>query len=242
MLDNASSGLRILESNGSSFYGIFDVGDLSANQTFTFTEGGIVVTSNNISSHATTAVTAGAGLIGGGTVGGLTVNVGAGNGLAVNANDISVIYGSTADSAVEGDTSITLTAGTNLTGGGAITLGAGGSVTFDVATSPIFTGTVTAQGGNVVAGTTTQQGGLVLHDGFGQTGTLTTISLPQATTYVFEDPGGATGTVVSSRERKLCWLWKWCYGHTTICCRQDCSIYRWARYYRFMALPKRRHS
>ena len=38
------------------------------------------------------AVTAGGGLTGGGTVGAVTLDVGAGNGIAVNANDIAVLF------------------------------------------------------------------------------------------------------------------------------------------------------
>jgi hypothetical protein len=49
-----------------------------------------VVTTSNISSSATTAVTAGSGLAGGGTVGSLTLNVGSGDGITVNADNISV--------------------------------------------------------------------------------------------------------------------------------------------------------
>jgi hypothetical protein len=47
VLDNASSELRILESAGGAYYGAFDVGDLGANQTYTFGTGGTVWTSGN---------------------------------------------------------------------------------------------------------------------------------------------------------------------------------------------------
>ena len=47
VLNNASSELKILESVGAAFYGIFDVGDLAADQTYTFTNGGTVWTSGN---------------------------------------------------------------------------------------------------------------------------------------------------------------------------------------------------
>jgi hypothetical protein len=90
VLNNASSELRILESVGDTFYGTFDVGDLSADQTFTFLQGGTVITSNNVSTFATTGVTAGSGLTGGGTAGALTLDIGAGNGVTVNANDITI--------------------------------------------------------------------------------------------------------------------------------------------------------
>jgi len=76
-----------------------------------------------------TGVTAGAGLTGGGTSGSLTLNVGAGTGVTVAADTIAVNYGSTAGTAVQGNTSITVAAGTGMSGGGALTLGAGGTVT-----------------------------------------------------------------------------------------------------------------
>ena len=76
-----------------------------------------------------TGVTAGAGLTGGGTSGSVTLNVGAGTGVSVAADAISVNYGSTAGTAVQGNTAITVAAGNGMTGGGPLTLGSGGSVT-----------------------------------------------------------------------------------------------------------------
>lgn len=76
-----------------------------------------------------TSVTAGAGLTGGGTSGAVSLDIGAGTGLSVAADNISVNYGSTAGTAVQGNTSVTVSAGDGMTGGGSLTLGAGGSVT-----------------------------------------------------------------------------------------------------------------
>ncbi|HEX7260017.1 MAG TPA: hypothetical protein VF272_03760, partial [Candidatus Saccharimonadia bacterium] len=136
--------LSILESGASpTFRGNLVVSDLAANQTYTLNEGGTVVTSGNVASFATTSVTAGSGLTGGGTTGALTVNVGAGTGIQVNANDLEVLYGAVAGTAVQGNTSITVSAGTNLNGGGAITLGAGGSVTLNTVNNPTFSTSVT---------------------------------------------------------------------------------------------------
>ena len=197
VLDNSGAEVRIRESNG-TFYGLFDVGDLTADQTYTFLQGGTVVTSGNVSTYATTGVTAGSGLTGGGTTGLLTVNIGAGNGIQVNADDIAVIYGSTANTAVQGNTQITVTAGTNLTGGGTITLGAGGSLTVNVADSPTFAGTVNVQGATLTIGTGTQQGSLVLNDGSTNTGTLQTASLGQNTTFTLPDPGQTAADICLS--------------------------------------------
>jgi hypothetical protein len=76
-------------------------GSLVGNAT-TVTNG---IYTTTISSNATTGVTAGAGLTGGGTVGALTVNVGAGDGVTVNANDIAV------------DSTVARTTGTQTIGG-----------------------------------------------------------------------------------------------------------------------------
>jgi hypothetical protein len=78
-----------------------------------------------------TGVTAGAGLTGGGTSGAVTLDLGAGTGLSVAADSVSVSYGSTAGTAVQGNTSVTIAAGTGISGGGAVTLGAGGSITLN---------------------------------------------------------------------------------------------------------------
>lgn len=47
VLSNASSELKILESVGATYYSIFDVGDLSSDQTFNFNVGGTIYTSGN---------------------------------------------------------------------------------------------------------------------------------------------------------------------------------------------------
>ncbi len=47
VLGNAASELQIMESTGNTYYGILDVGDLSAHQTYNFTTGGTVWTAGN---------------------------------------------------------------------------------------------------------------------------------------------------------------------------------------------------
>ncbi|MDP3093719.1 MAG: hypothetical protein Q8N16_03050, partial [bacterium] len=78
-----------------------------------------------------TAVSAGSGLTGGGTSGNVTLDVGAGTGISVAADNISVVYGSVAGTAARGNVSLTgPAAGNGLTGGGgAIAVGAGGTFT-----------------------------------------------------------------------------------------------------------------
>jgi fibronectin-binding autotransporter adhesin len=70
--------------------------------------------------NSSLTVTAGNGLSGGGAV-----SLGA-------STNLAVVYGSTANTAVQGNTAITITAGTGLSGGSSITLGAGGSSTLNV--------------------------------------------------------------------------------------------------------------
>ncbi|GEM_PF-3870621 len=79
----------------------------------------------NGSSDVTWSVVAGQGIV----VDGSGVSVKAGNGISVDASGVNVIYGSSANTAVEGNTTISINAGTGLSGGATITLGAGGSVT-----------------------------------------------------------------------------------------------------------------
>ncbi|MBT7349974.1 MerR family DNA-binding transcriptional regulator, partial [candidate division WWE3 bacterium] len=51
---------------------------------------GVLVDSNNVAAYATTAVDSGSGLTGGGTVGSLTVDVGAGSGISVSADAVAL--------------------------------------------------------------------------------------------------------------------------------------------------------
>lgn len=119
-LNNASSELNILESTGATFFGTLDIGDLAANQTYTFAgAGGTVWTSGNdgvastldadlldgqdsaafaTASHTHQNLTAGSGLTGTTYNGGAasTFDVGAGNGITV-ATDTVLLGPLTAD-------------------------------------------------------------------------------------------------------------------------------------------------
>ena len=80
--------------------------------------GGVLVDSINVGTYATTGVTAGSGLTGGGTNGALTVNVGAGNGITVNTDDITI------DATTSGTTTTTTAnSGLEVTSGGLRLLG-----------------------------------------------------------------------------------------------------------------------
>jgi hypothetical protein len=72
--------------------------------------------------------------LGADTTGNYVATLGTLTGLSTTGNTgegstptIAVLYGSTASTAVQGNTQATFTAGTGLSGGGTITLGAGGS-------------------------------------------------------------------------------------------------------------------
>jgi hypothetical protein len=155
-----------------------------------------------ISETGLTTVQANSVALGTDTTGNYVLGLSAGNGVSVTGSagegwspTVNVVYGSAANTAVQGNTSLTVTAGTNLTGGGAITLGTGGTVTLDVASSPTFSGTLTVQGATATIGTAAQQGSVVLSDGSSNTGTVQTAALGQNTTYTLPDPGAGTATI-----------------------------------------------
>lgn len=56
-----------------------------------------------------------------------------GTGLAITSGSLGVVYGSTSGTSVQGNTSVSVSAGTGLTGGSTLTLGSGGTATLNVA-------------------------------------------------------------------------------------------------------------
>lgn len=75
---------------------------------------------------------------GSGTVTSITAGNGLTGGTITGSGTIAVSYGSSTNTAVQGNTSITITAGSGMSGGGSITLGAGGSVTLTNAISNAY--------------------------------------------------------------------------------------------------------
>jgi hypothetical protein len=130
--------------------GLTGGGDISANRTFNVGAGtGITVAADSISTndsaivhdnlsgfvanehinHASVSITAGSGLTGGGTIAAnRTINVGAGTGISVAADSISTNDGAIVHDNLSGfvanehinHTSVSITAGSGLTGGGTI--------------------------------------------------------------------------------------------------------------------------
>lgn len=129
----ASSGtVGIGTTTPSSIYKLDVAGQIrSSTGGFVFPDGSVQTTAAAGGGGSIAGVTAGAGLTGGGSSGSVTLNVGAGTGVSVAADSISVNYGSTAGTAVQGNTSITVSAGTGMSGGGSLTLGVGGTVTLN---------------------------------------------------------------------------------------------------------------
>ncbi len=105
------------------------IGDITLSETGAASINNDAVTTNKIAdanvtnaklANSSLTVSAGAGLSGGGSV-------------ALGAStSLAVLYGSTANTAVQGNTALIISPGTGLTGGGTITLGAGGTSTLNV--------------------------------------------------------------------------------------------------------------
>jgi hypothetical protein len=158
-----------------------------------------------ISETGVATIQANAVVLGTDTTGNYVSGLSAGTGTTVSGTAgegwspaVNITYGSTANTSVQGNTTLTVTAGTNLSGGGAVTLGAGGTVTLNVASSPTFSGTLAVQGATVTVGGAAQQGSVVLNDGSANTGTIQTAALNQNTTFTLPDPGGASATICLS--------------------------------------------
>ncbi len=146
-----------------------------SNGTITGTDIGATTVANSNLVNSSLTVTAGNGLSGGGSV-------------ALGAStSLAVAYGSAANTAVQGNTSLVCASGTgNLSGGGnSITLGSGGTCgSLSTVNNPTFTTSVT-----------TAQ---LIMTGAGSNGTLQVANLGQATAYTLPDPGGATASICLS--------------------------------------------
>jgi hypothetical protein len=176
------------------------IGNASGVPAFGTVSGDIVLSGSGLATIQADSVALGVD-----TTGNYVGSITAGSGIAVAGgtgegigNTISVVYGTTANTSVQGNTSISVSAGANLVGGGSITLGAGGTISLNVVNSPTLSGTLTVQGATVTIGTDTQQGSVVLNDGSANTGTLQTGPLGQNTTYTLPDPGGASVSICLS--------------------------------------------
>jgi hypothetical protein len=109
-------------------------GSLTAGGTITFGTGTGVLHSSSAGVITSSAVLLGTDTSGNyvaslGTLTGISASTSSGVGITPN---LSVQYGSTVSTAVQGNTQITLTASTGLSGGGTLTLGSGGTDSFSV--------------------------------------------------------------------------------------------------------------
>ncbi|HSX23917.1 MAG TPA: hypothetical protein VLE74_02340, partial [Candidatus Saccharimonadales bacterium] len=144
-----------------------------------------------ISETGVATIQANAVALGTDTTGNYAANLGALTGLSTTGNSgegstptLSVLYGTTANTAVQGNVTLICPSGTgNLSGGGnTITLGSGGTCnSVTIINNPTFTTSVT-----------TPQ---LIFTGAGSNGTLQIASLGQSTTYTLPDPGVATASI-----------------------------------------------
>ncbi len=121
------------------------IADATGVPTFTSLSGDIAVSSTGVTSIGANTITLTTD-----TVGNYVQNLGILTGLTSTGNTgegstptLAVTYGSLANTAVQGNTGLTVAAGTNLSGGGAITLGTGGTVTLNTIANPTFATSVT---------------------------------------------------------------------------------------------------
>jgi hypothetical protein len=161
----------------------------SSSGGFVFPDGTVQATA---SAGTLTGITAGGGLTGGGTDGAVTLNVVAGTGLTVAPDSVSVNYGSAAGTAVQGNTSITVSPGEGMSGGGPLTLGSGGTLTLTNAdrgsSQSIFKNVANAAGvTQFSAGSNTDS---LRFEGTGGT----SVSFDAASKKVVIDGGGAGGS------------------------------------------------
>ncbi len=157
--------------------------------TFTTASGDVTISNTGV-----TAIQPNSVALGTDTTGNYVASLGTLTGLSTTGNTgegstptLSVLYGSTANTAVQGNTTLNCPSGTgNLNGGGtAITLGSGGTcAALNTVQNPTFTTSVTTPD-------------LIL-TGAGSNGSLQVANLGQATTYTLPDPGQATANICLS--------------------------------------------
>ena len=184
----AGAGGQLIVANGGGIPTFMTLtGDVTVNSSGVTAIGAGEVTNANLVNSSLT-VTAGSGLSGGGSV-------------ALGAStSLSVVYGSSAGTAAQGNSALSFSGAGNLTGTVSGTAGGGLTTnTLAIVNSPTFSGTLTVQGASATLGTAAQQGSLILNAGNTQTATLQALGvLGQNTTYTLPDPGQAAATICLS--------------------------------------------
>ncbi len=147
-------------------------------------------------------------ILGSETSGNFVATLGSLTGLSTTGNTgegstptLSVLYGSIASTAVQGNTSLTCGSGTgNLTGGGtSITLGTGGTCSaISTIANPVFSTSVATPLALLGTASTTTGQARFFNAGSAFAGTLQVASLGQATTYSLPDPGAGSASICLS--------------------------------------------
>ena len=147
-LETGNAPRLTISSGGTvTVHGLNNAGVVHTNASGDLSTGDVALGSETTGDYVA-SFSAGNGLTGDGAGEGSTptLAIGAGNGIQVNPNDIAVLYGATANTAVQGNILLTCPSGTgNVTGGGtSITLGSGGAcANLSTINNPTFSTSVT---------------------------------------------------------------------------------------------------
>ena len=155
----SSAGAVTFDATGASASFIFSKG-VTAN---TFASSGVTITGGTVDNTSIGATTRSSGAF---------TSLAANNGFTLSAGALSLPSGSVTNSFLA-NPSLTVTAGTNLSGGGSVALGS--STTLNIVNNPTFSGLVTGQAGlNITGGIENNSGGITHAGAIAGATTITT--------------------------------------------------------------------
>jgi hypothetical protein len=173
------TGLTALTSSGAITFSGLSTGVVHANASGVLSSSNVVLGTETSGNYVASL----------GTLTGLTTT---GNGTAGSTPTLSVTYGNVANTAVEGNKQLTVTASTGLSGGGTLTLGSGGTVSLSVAYG--------STAGTAVQGNST----LTVTAGTGLSGGGTVTLGANGSTSLSVAYGSAAGTAVQGNTTLTC--------------------------------------